>query len=401
MVGGSMFANILNFLYQSVMGKVLLTPSQYGQLSSLFAILYIVIIIPQSTSASIVKFASSAKNHNEAAFVYLELKKFILRLAIVFSVVVILISPFLANFLHVELLNVLIIAPALFLNLIGLVNQSTMQGVLRFWGNVGPSILSTIFKLIFGVIFVLLGWKVFGAMTGMLIGTLFAYLYSRYLIGKFLAKNKPKGKFELSKFLKYSFPVLINSFAFTSFFTMDLVLVKHFLPDVSAGHYAALSNLGRIIFFAASPIAATMFPFVAGRHARSEKYFNFLLIGLLITTLVSFGVVGFYYLFPNIAIGLLYGSKYLVVSSELVWMGLFICFYTISYFIVSFFLSIDEIKIVILPLVFAILQIVLILIYHNNILQIIQISLVLMVILFVILFTYLVYNRLSYERNLS
>ena len=39
----------------------------------------------------------------------------------------------------------------------------------------------------------------------------------------------------------------IQALAFTSFFTTDLILVKHFFPPFEAGIYAALSTLGKII----------------------------------------------------------------------------------------------------------------------------------------------------------
>ena len=102
---------------------------------------------------------------------------------------------------------------------------------------------------------------------------------------------------------------------------------------------------------------------------------------------------------PNLVIGLSYGNKYLGVAGDLPWMGLFICFYTLSYFMVNFFLSIDKVRIVFLPLIVAILQIVLIWFFHYDLLQVIQISLGLMFSLFVVLSTFLVYNRFKYAKE--
>jgi O-antigen/teichoic acid export membrane protein len=399
MVGGNLFANVVNFVYQLVMGKHLLSTIQYGELSSVFAIFYIVTIVPISTSASIVKFVSSAKNHGEVALIYKKVNGFIFKLALVLSAIIFLVSPILSSFLHVQLSEMLIVAPVVFFSLITISNQALLQGVLRFWGNVGPNIISGIIKLVSGVLLVILGFKVFGAVMGVGVGAVLAYFYSWYLANNFLRNISLKGKFDFRKFFKYSFPVLIFSLAFTSFFTMDLILVRHFLPDFQAGIYAALSTLGKIIFFAASPIASVMFPLVAGRHSRGEEYFKLLLMALVATLLVSLGVVFLYALFPNVAIGVLYGARYLTASKDLIWMGLFICFYTISYFMMNFFLSIDEVKLVVLPFIFAILQIILIWFYHESLLEVIQISLMLMFVLSLILFSYLVYNRFKYAKK--
>src|SRR5258706_6052932 len=86
MVGGNMFANIINYIYQIYFAGRFLGPIGNGQLGSLFAILYIVTIVPISTSAAIVKFVSSAKNHNEVFLVYTKINKLILRVSLFLSI---------------------------------------------------------------------------------------------------------------------------------------------------------------------------------------------------------------------------------------------------------------------------------------------------------------------------
>lgn len=399
MVGGNMFSNVINYVYQIYFAGRFLGPVGNGQLGSLFAILYIITIVPISTSTAIVKFVSNSRNHNEALFVYRKINTLIFKVALGLSLVLLVLSPVISNFLHVGISGVLVVPFVLFFSLVTLVNQATLQGALKFWGNVGPNIVSSIFKLVFGIIFVLLGWYVFGAMVGVFLGVFLAYFYSKYLFNKFTKKLTPKGKFDRGKFLKYSLPVLLHSLAFTSIFTVDVILVKHFFPDTIAGEYVALSTLGKIIYFAASPIAGVMFPLVAGRHGRGEKYFALLISSLLLTVAISLGVVGVYFLIPRLVIGLSYGPKYLDMARYLPWMGLFLCFYTVSYFIMNFFLSIDKVRVVLLPCIFALLQAVLILLYHNDLLTVIQISLFLMIGLFVFLSGFLIYNRLSYEKR--
>jgi len=398
MIGGNMFANVINYLYQLTMSKRLGVVG-YGELSSIFAIFYIVTVVPISASPSLIKFISSSKNHKEAVFIYNKINKIIFQLSIVLSIIVLLISPLLSIFLHVSISEVVIISPVVFFSLVTITNQSLLQGVLRFWGNVGPNIVSSAAKLIFGIIFVLIGWNVFGAVFGVFFGAALSYLYSLYLAKKFLNAIKPSGKFDFKKFIKYSFPVLIFSFAFTSFFTSDLILVKHFFKSIDAGIYATLSILGKIIYFAAAPVAGVMFPMVAGRHSRGEKYFKLLIISLLVTVFISLGIVATYALFPSLIISMFTKGNNLIPVNELTWMGLFICFYTIAFFMMNFFLSIDEVKLVVIPLAFAILQILLIWFFHTSLLLVIQISLYLMIFLFIILFAYLVYNRVNHAKT--
>lgn len=247
MVGGNMIANVVNYLYHLVMGRIL-GPVEYGVLASLYSILYLTGIIPTSASVSIVKFISSAKD-KDVASVYSTINKLIFKLSVIVSILLILVSPFIKNFLRIEnVLPVILLSPIVFLTLLTLVNQSASQGLLKFAGSAVPSIIVSLLKLALGIAFVFLGWSVFGAVFGIVIGYLVAYFYSASFINKILKPGKLL-RYDLKPFYKYSLPVLLQALAFTSLFTTDLLLVKHFFNPFQAGIYAALSTLGKIIFF--------------------------------------------------------------------------------------------------------------------------------------------------------
>lgn len=397
MFAGNMGANVVNYIYHIIMGR-LLGPLEYGVLASLYSILYLVSIIPSSASVSIVKFISSSKKEKLYS-VYEAIRKLIFKIAIGLSLFMILITPIVSKFLHIDSYwSVLLIVPILFLSLVTLVNQSTAQGLLKFYGYIVPVLISSVFKLVFGVGLIIIGWSVFGAMFAIVLGCLFSFLYSIKFIKKNLKPTKVKLE-NLAPFFKYSGPVLVQSLAFTSIFTVDVLLVKHFLDPFSAGIYAALSTLGKIIFFATSPIAATMFPVVAKRKFQNEGYTKVFLLAFLMTTTIAVLITAFYWLFPNIAIGVLYGKDYLSAKTDLIWMGVFMLFYTLSNLLVNFYLSIGNTKIVYIPLVAAILQVVMIWIYHTSITQILHVSLFVSIAMFICLSVYTGYNLYNDAKN--
>lgn len=393
MVGGSMVVNAVNYLYHLLMGRIL-GPVDYGSLASIYSLLYIISIVPISSSFAVVKFISTAKNEEEKARVYYSIKQFVFKLAIVSGSIIALISPLIANFLHLETISVFFVAPILFLSLIILVDQSSMQGVLKFYGVVIPNLSSAIFKLIFGLIFVYLGFSVAGATFGIVLGMIVTYFVTIWLRGN-LFQEKVKSKFQMNKFFKYAFPVLIQALAFTSIFTFDVILVKHYLPAFDAGLYASLSMLGKIIYFASSPLTAAMFPIVSGRRAKGEKYKSVFLMSFILTCVMCLMIVIFYWLLPEIAIGLLYGEKYLQAKEELVWMGAFISTYTVNYTLASFLISVHRTKIVYFSLIIAILQIIGIILWHSSILVVIQVSFIAMIVLFCLLSLYIGYDQYS------
>ncbi|OGM53961.1 hypothetical protein A3F62_00115 [Candidatus Woesebacteria bacterium RIFCSPHIGHO2_12_FULL_44_11] len=401
MFGGSMIVNGFNYLYHLLMGRIL-GPADYGSLASIYSILYVVGIVPLSTSFAIVKFISHAKSKKERSGIHQSLQKFVLKLALVVSVIIFLTSPFLAKFLHLkEVVSVALIAPLTFFLLITLVNQASMQGVLKFFGTVGPSLTNAIGKLVLGLVLVFLGLGVTGAVFAILLAIIISYLFSVWLKRGLFDAKPQKDHFSINRFLRYAWPVLMQALSFTAFFTVDVILVKHFFPPFEAGLYAALSTLGKIVYFAAQPITATMFPIVAGKRSRGERYREVFFIAFILTVLISLGIMAAYWLFPDLAIGILYGKDYLAAKAELVWMGGFMALYTANYILVNFLLSIDRTKIVYFTLLVAIGQIVGIIYRHSSLLEVIQVSLVSMFTLFIGVSLYImsVQIRKLYAKN--
>lgn len=394
MVGGSMGVNVINYLYHLVMGRVL-GPVNYGILASIFSVLYIISIVPMSASISIVKFVSSAKDMREAAGIFLNTRNLVLKISLTGALLILFLSKQVSNFLHIEnIFLVLTISPIIIFSLLWLVNQATLQGLLVFEGFVYPNLLGSLGRLVLGLLLVYVGLAVMGAMWGILLGYVLAYLYSFYMVKKKI-RISSKAHFDLAPLLKFSVPALLQALAFTSIFTLDLILVKHFLPPYEAGLYAALSTLGKIIYFAVTPITSVMFPIVSKRRVRGENYRKVFYAALIATALLSFSIAIFYYLLPDLAIGLLYGKEYLSVRNELVWMGLFITVYTLSYLLVNFLLSLGRTKIVSIPIIVAILQIVAIWFFHETVLQVIQVSLLSVLFMFFGVGSYLVYIQVK------
>jgi O-antigen/teichoic acid export membrane protein len=108
MIGGSMVANVVNYFYHLLMGRVL-GPKDYGTLASIYAVMYILSIVPTSTSFAIVKFISSAGSKVERTGIFLRLRKLVFQIAVVLSLVFLVLSPVVSNFLHIENVYILVL----------------------------------------------------------------------------------------------------------------------------------------------------------------------------------------------------------------------------------------------------------------------------------------------------
>jgi O-antigen/teichoic acid export membrane protein len=373
MVIGTNLNNVINYIYHVFMGRML-GPVAYGEMASLFSLIVLVGTVPASINLAVVKYVSSMKNKQElSGFLSWIMKKSVI-LGIVISLIALGFSKYLQEFLKIRSLLPVIILSASFAILIpSTILRSILQGLLKFNKLIATYLTENIFKLIISITFVLLGLSVSGSMLGILIASGIGIGLS-YIFSSAYLKNAHSNPVGLSKFIEYSFPVLLYSVASTSLFSSDLLLVKHFFSAQEAGTYAALSTMGKIIVFGASPVTGVMFPLVSKRKSDGENFhkifwFGFLLIGFICVLMLTV-----YKTIPEFAVSLLYGNQYLYAAKLLFPFGLFIAFFTLVTYLVGFYLSVNHTKIVTILAGAAILQIIGIILFHTSLLEVITVS---------------------------
>jgi len=267
-------------------------------------------------------------------------------------------------------------------------NSAFLQSLLKFKFMALINIIGSILKLSVGVTLVILGYKAFGGL-----GALFSMMFGMYIIAylplaKILKEKSSHGQISLNirQIFSYAVPTFITILFLTSFISMDVVLVKHFFSPRIAGFYAGLSLMGKVIYFLTFPIPTVMFPLLVKRHVKGEGFNNLFYLALALVILPAAAISIFYFVFPNFAINVFLGGRdYLYVAEYLGIFGLYITVFSLVNVCVSFFLSLNKTNIVILVALAAILQIILIYIFHSNFYQIIGISFSILVILLIVL----------------
>lgn len=400
MVFGSNAVNFLNYLYHLVMGQML-GPVFYGELVALISLIGLFSIIPVSLTLVIVKYVSAAKNERENAGLVQWFKSQGFKISFIMFIFILIISPAIANFLHIEkIIYIIIIAVSFLLSIQVVINRAILQGLLKFKETVLSIFAEVGFKFIISLILIFLGFRVGGAMMALVVSVFVGwYMTSLYIRDKLkvVSDYTPAVK----KMLIFSFPVLVQSFAITSLYTSDIILVKHFFSSFDTGIYASLSTLGKIIFFGTSPIASVMFPLVSQKQSKGEGYRKIFIYSLLATSILAFIALVIYWLVPELAIRLLYGSAYLEATNLLVWFGIFMTLFTLSSLVINYNLSLGKMKIVIFPLVAAILQIILIWFYHYSLFEVILISIGVSALLLTALLIYSIYSKNGHKVNFN
>lgn len=362
--------NVLSYLFHFFMARML-GPSDYGVLAVLISIFYMISFPSEVIQTIISRYTSKyavEKETGKIKTLFLKSLKKGLKISFFSYLILIVVSFFLSYFLKINFwlisLTMLIIFPIFLVPL----SRGILQGQKKFKEMGLNMIIETAMRLIAAIVLVLLGFKVFGAILGVLIGFFIAFLIGLFSI-KDVLKNK-KEKIETKIIYSYSWPVFIIVTSLIIICSMDIIIAKIFFSPEIAGKYAVISLLGKIIFFGNLAVVKAMFPLASEKFDNKENTKSMLRKSFKIAGLFSLLVLLAYLVMPSFIIETLFGSQYTGASNILFLTGLSIMFISFTNIIMTYGLSINKAKksMIHLPL-FIILEIILLSVFHSSLIQ--------------------------------
>ncbi len=381
---GMMAANVSNYLFHLLMGRFL-GPVNYGILASIFSVFYYLMVPTTTILTTVMKYTAEYDVAGEPAKIhglFTRLTKQLMLISLLLFVLLAAASPLISRFLNIDSFwPMLVLSTMMLVTYLIPINRGIIQGVRKFGTLSLNLVLETALKLVVGIALVLWGYSVNGAVFGVVFAMFVAYAFSFLPLRKILRVKMPE-TFAVGNIWKYSVPVFITLFCLNSYYSIDIILVKHFLDPVEAGHYSSLSILGKIVVFACLAIVGVMFPLVAGRHKTDKKHSHLLGYTLGLITLVSGAIVIAYAAAPDLIIRLLFGAKYLAVAPYLGVFGAAMLLLALSSALSNYYLAIERTGFIVILIVIAILQAVLIWFFHGSLSQIVNIMVAIMTLLF-------------------
>jgi O-antigen/teichoic acid export membrane protein len=375
---------IANFLYHFLSAR-LLGPAEYATVASIFSIFYLVTVGSSAIQNTATKYVSGFKAKKDYKKISLFFKRGFRKIFLVslfLFAVYLAISPLIASFLNIPLIAVLISSPAIILFALVPFNRGILQGLQKF-GSLGINLIAEgLIRLALALALIFLGLKSNGALAAVSIATLVAVL----ITFPSLKLEKAKGKINIDRkgLYRFVFISFIALFLVNAIYNMDVFLVKHFFSAEQAGHYAAISLLGKIVFFGATAIGLVMFPKVSEMHLNDRKKAGSIFMKALgFTLIISALITAVYFLFPNLIVSLLFGSEYESIIPLIGFFGIFMTFLSLSYICVLNKLALGRKKFIIILGIAAIAEIALISLFHSSLQQIVTILIILNAFLFI------------------
>ena len=197
-----------------------------------------------------------------------------------------------------------------------------------------------------------------------------------------------------------------NFFVITAFYELtqiiinnsDILLVKHYFESYEAGLYASLALIGRVVYFIAWMFVMLLLPKVVQLKKEGKPTLPILLKYAGYIAFIAFLIVTSCFLFPNEIIGILFGSEYVSISSLLWKYALATGIFAISNIFAYYYLSLDKYIPVVLSGVFGMLQIVLIVLYHETLEQVVHVQIVAMILLLILQLSFFFFEDFKFSK---
>ncbi len=397
-----MFLNIAGYLFHFIIGRKL-GPEDYGVFGvvlSIDTILIAPIFAIQTIISNFITKLKVNKSYGKISYLLKISYKKLTILGLIFLVIFLSLIKSIANFLNIPtVVPLMIVGVTVVFSLLLPINRGALQGLQDFKNLSLNLIYEGLTKFIIGVGLVFLGFKYNGAITGITLSLVIPFFLIFPAIKKIL--KKPKVKFDPKPIYKYTLPVFTAIFILGSFYTLDIILVKHFFDPIIAGYYIALAIFGKIIFFGSIAITQVMFPKVTEYHKLKTSSRKLLYKSLSIVFLFSLAVTLFYFIFPKFTVVTLYGKEFLPIAPLLGFFGIFMSIVSMLYVFVFYNLAIDRFRFVWFLIFGSILEIILINLFHNTLLTVVKILIFISIFIFIIMFlyTFLISKKLSNLKN--
>jgi O-antigen/teichoic acid export membrane protein len=313
---GSVAIGALNYIYYPVLGR-LLEPAPFGEVQTLVSLFLQLAIFLNVLGYLTVNIVANHGDQPNGRRTMLELEKLSLIISLIGLVAVVLLAPVLQRFFRFEsFVPFIILAVAIVVSVPSTFRSAYLRGKKYFGLTSIAGLVAAAAKLAFSAVLILLGFGTVGAITGLVLAQLASFMYAAFKarqvgFDQSLWTNffrLPDMRLILPE-LKYAGLVLVCSLTITAFYSIDIIAVKHYFDAHTAGEYAGIATVARIIFFLTASIAQVLLPSVMMRNAAGKNR-DILLKSLVLTTLIGGSVLVAFWLLPGLITRLLMGDEY-------------------------------------------------------------------------------------------
>ncbi|MCC6300385.1 MAG: hypothetical protein IT314_13910 [Anaerolineales bacterium] len=317
-------ANVVDFAFHFWMGRVLI-PSDFAALQTLNSIAIVYVTASGVFQPVVGRFIAEARGRNQLDSIPAIFQTFLraaLILGTILSILCFSFSVTLARLLNLPAWTIQLSAALIFLSALRPVAAGALQGQERFIAYGFARLALSIGRILFVVLLRPAGIGLIGAVIALPFGWLVSVLFAFLLLGNMLwTRTKPLDHNILNDGWKLSAYALFAYFAYMSLASLDLVWVNRTLDGGSAGAYASLVLMRRIVALLPAVAATVMFPRVAKILAAGRRPHRLLIQTALVMLAAGGALTTIYFLFSEQLMAIIFNKSYQSAAPLLGWMG--------------------------------------------------------------------------------
>ncbi|WP_298351105.1 oligosaccharide flippase family protein [uncultured Dokdonia sp.] len=360
-----------NYLYNLGLGRVL-GPGAFADAAILITLLLVLSFVAMTFQLAVAKFTTEFDKSKQEAFVQRAYKQATTFGIILGAAIVVFAGSLQTLFQTESSVMFTIFGIAVPLYFIMSVNRGNLQGRKSFIALSITYQLEMVCRL--ALTFALLLF--FNIESSVAVATAIAI---SFIAGVFPFKKLTSKKAVQSALTSKESKAVMNFFVLTACYELtqiicnnsDILLVKHYFPSYDAGLYASLALIGRVVYFVTWMFVMLLLPTVVSMRKEGKNSVPVLMKYVGYITALASGIVLFTFLFPSFAVQILFGEQYMSIAPLLGWYALATSFFALSNIFAYYYLSLDHYKPIVIAAIFGVLQIVLIILFHDSLFEVV------------------------------
>ena len=317
-----MAANVSNYLFQIIVGN-LMTVEDYGTVNAVLSLIQVMAIPNTIITLISARYMAMGAGRNDDDW-RLSMLKTLVKLVCVIDLIIIVIGLMgLGPFSRLFKMEQGYVAAAILIAAVTILSslvQGTLQGMQKFTAYGVQNVLVALGKLIFSIILIICGWRVYGVLAALFIGTGAGIVFGgKYIVGyvKQALGAVTKHHIDFKEFIHYCLAAAVVQGVLILLTNGDVLLVKMYFSEAETGIYSSAAVVGKIAMYVSSAVTAALFP-MAVELKEKGKDTTFLLrraflygggMALLCAAVMLIG--------SEYVIGILFGQRYLVAIGYL------------------------------------------------------------------------------------
>ncbi len=317
-------ANAIDFAFHFWMGRALI-PSDFATLQTLNSIALVYVTASGVFQPVVSRFVAEARGKGQTDSIPAIFQSFLraafwlglILLGLIFSF-----SNFTSHLLNLPTWTIQLSAALIFFSTLRPIAAGVLQGQERFISFGFTRLALSLGRIALVFFLIQAGLGLTGAVMALPFGWLVSVLCAFLFLGNTLWKKESQPHQSLLREgWKLSGYALLAYFAYMSLTSLDLVWINRNLDGESAGAYASLVLMRRIIALLPGVAVTVMFPRIAKILAQGQRPDRLLIQTATIILAAGGALTILYFIFSNQLIMIIFGNAYQTASSLLGWMG--------------------------------------------------------------------------------